>query len=213
MAEQPEPQDPREPARTGAPVSAHRSPRVARSTRERFATLTDGEVLKLATIGERLEARTYDTIIVVVGVVAAAIPMLYSVLWDFAEPDTEPPWWLDDLWLALFLPVLLYEFVTTAVRGRSLGKKICAIQVVRCDDGRVPGMARSLVRWVVPHAAIGLGIGAEVAEWGPEPMFLTSLSGGLSSLGWWLLVYASARWDQNRRGWHDKAAGTVVIQT
>ena len=30
-------------------------------------------------------------------------------------------------------------------------------------------------------------------------------------LALWLLVHVSSFWDDNGRGWHDKAAGTVVI--
>ena len=32
------------------------------------------------------------------------------------------------------------------------------------------------------------------------------------ALGWWLLVHATALWDRDRRGLHDKAAGTIVIK-
>lgn len=93
----------------------------------------------------------------------------------------------------ILLPIVatLYEVPLTAVRGQTLGKMILRIRVVRLDDGLVPGWGKSLGRGVIPMAPA-----------------LIPLTGWIGAL----LVYVSVLWDDKRRGWHDKAAKTVVIK-
>ena len=70
-------------------------------------------------------------------------------------------------------------------------------------DGAVPSPERALVRCVVPAAAGAVGcVGAALAD-----LRVPALAG----LALWLVVYVSAMWGRNGRGWHDMAAGTVVI--
>ncbi len=85
-----------------------------------------------------------------------------------------------------------YEVVLIAVRGQTLGKMLVSIKVIRADFGGVPGAGKSVIRWIIPVAA----------SWVPFIGFLVSL-----------LVYISLLWDSNRQGWHDKAAGTLVVKT
>ena len=62
---------------------------------------------------------------------------------------------------------------------------------------------RAFVRGIVPTAAAAGGIvAAALAD------FRYPALGGLVL---WLVVYASAMWGKAGRGWHDIAAGTVVI--
>jgi uncharacterized RDD family membrane protein YckC len=85
----------------------------------------------------------------------------------------------------------VYEVAMIALLGATLGKKVLGLRVVRLQDGRVPGWGPAILRWLVP---LGAGI----------------VSCGLGAV----LVYLSPFWDGARRkqGWHDKAAGTLVIR-
>jgi len=81
--------------------------------------------------------------------------------------------------------------VPTAARGRTIGKLIVGIKVLRADTWSEPGVGKSLGRWVVPAVP-----------------FVVIPFGRLLTL----LVYASAAWNKQGQGWHDKAAGTVVVR-
>ena len=74
------------------------------------------------------------------------------------------------------------------------------------------------IRWAVPLAATAPLVDAFIRDI-PE-MANREKAAALSgrawwlwvALGWWLLVHASALWDSNRRGWHDKASDTFVVK-
>lgn len=74
------------------------------------------------------------------------------------------------------------------------------------------GARRSIERWAVPHGA-GLLAGV-VAGAAAAPKF--GDYGLLVGADMWLVVsaviYLTALGDPHRRGWHDKAAGTVVVE-
>ena len=73
--------------------------------------------------------------------------------------------------------------------GRTVGNNVLRLRTVSAVTGRPAGAARVLVRLLVEGAgAIGLGIGTYI-------------------------VAASGGWDGSgaQRGWHDKAAGTMVV--
>ena len=84
-----------------------------------------------------------------------------------------------------------YEVTMIALKGQTLGKMATSIKVIRADNGLVPGWGKSIGRWTIP---IVLGF--------------VPLVGWILSL----LVYVSLTWDKARQGWHDKAAGTLVIK-
>lgn len=85
-----------------------------------------------------------------------------------------------------------YRVVTTALWGAGFGKIVLGMRVVvepgSQPGGDVPGWARSWKRWAVPQAA------------GLIPLPATGL-----------VAYLPALRDSRRRGLHDRAAGTVVI--
>jgi uncharacterized RDD family membrane protein YckC len=87
-----------------------------------------------------------------------------------------------------------YRVVTTAAWGQGLGKLLFGLKVVVDEPSEVgpvvPGWRRSLKRWAVPQAP------------GLIPLPATGL-----------LAYLPAMRDPRRRGLHDRAAGTVVIDT
>ena len=75
-----------------------------------------------------------------------------------------------------------------------------------------PSGAACMVRWAIPHgagllAAIVAGVASFRGHIAGEFLGVSAGAGLVA----WLLVYASSLWDSNGRGWHDKAAGTVVI--
>ena len=110
----------------------------------------------------------------------------------FVIPESEP-WGLMFLLQLVALglaAVFLYELPLTAVRGQTVGKMLTGTQVVRAADGAVPGWGRAAARWGVLYL----------------PMLVPIIGVPLA-----LLVGASPLFDPCRRGWHDKAAGTVVV--
>lgn len=84
-----------------------------------------------------------------------------------------------------------YEVATTALRGQTLGKAATGIRVARIGSLHGPGWGRSLVRWGLPALLGFIPIAA-------SPLILLP----------YLLAFA----DANRRGMHDKAAGTIVVR-
>jgi uncharacterized RDD family membrane protein YckC len=85
---------------------------------------------------------------------------------------------------------LLYEWLMVGLVGRTLGKMALGLHVVNAETGQKPGLGKSFIRWIIPMVgSIACGIGQ-------------------------LLVYLSPFWDKSGRqqGWHDKAAGTMVVQ-
>lgn len=180
------------------PGSAPGSPEAA----EGWATLGTGERVELAGAGSRLGARIIDWIILlIVSIILIVAGVLALVGLDFEDTDETEAEIEGGLGvfvgivLALFAIGLLYEVALIATRGQTLGKMATKIRVVRADNGFVPGWGKSLGRWLVP-AAFGI-LGS----------FIPFV--GLVAL----LVYASILWGRNRQGWHDKAAGTLVIKT
>ncbi|MCY3616123.1 MAG: RDD family protein [Acidimicrobiaceae bacterium] len=96
------------------------------------------------------------------------------------------------LFLLTFVGGLLlaaaYEIVFTAVKGQTPGKMITRVTVVSADDGTFPGWGASAGRWVIQFIAYLM-------------LFLPGL-----------ILHASLLWNDRHQGWHDLAAGTLVIQ-
>ncbi|WP_423920188.1 RDD family protein [Candidatus Poriferisodalis sp.] len=104
--------------------------------------------------------------------------------------------------LAILLFFLVgYEVMQTALWGRTLGKRIVDIRVVNLSTGGHPGWGRSLIRWAVPLVPV-----AALARVLPPPVVLAAFVGAV-------LCPLSLVWDRKNQGWHDKAAGTVVVRT
>jgi uncharacterized RDD family membrane protein YckC len=90
------------------------------------------------------------------------------------------------------LSMVAYRVVTTAMWGAGLGKALFGLKIVVDTTGETgaetPSWARSWKRWAVP---LGPGL---------IPLPATGL-----------LAFAPALRDERRRGLHDRAAGTIVI--
>ena len=96
----------------------------------------------------------------------------------------------------------LYVVICTAVFGRTIGKYAAGIKVIGIGNGRVPGFVRSTLRWL----AVSWGAVLELV-YGTWPIGIATLI--FVAL---MLTYAPILWDPRCRGWHDRAADTVVIE-
>ena len=173
-----------------------------------WATLGAGETLQLATPGARLGARIIDWIILGLVLIVLAIVLFVSFSRASFEFNLFGPAMTEEeqaaenrviatVGVASAAIVMLYEVALIAWRGQTVGKMATRIKVVRKDNGLVPGWGKSAGRWLVP-AIPGL-----VGWFNPSISFIGLLS---------FLVYASLTWDKARQGWHDKAAGTLVVK-
>ncbi|MEU5215642.1 RDD family protein [Streptomyces sp. NPDC020807] len=92
--------------------------------------------------------------------------------------------------LILGIATMLYEWLMVAFVGATLGKMAVGLRVVKEATGAKPGLGGSFIRWIIPMAG--------------------SLLCGLGQI----LVYLSPFFDNSGKlqGWHDRAAGTIVIK-
>ena len=163
-----------------------------------WAILGTGASVELASPGRRLGARVIDWMIMAVVVLfpLIAVFLLALGIGGFANENPEPFTDAETVALALALLAAVltmalilaaYEVALVAMKGQTLGKMATRIKVVGADDGLVPGWTRSILRWIVPGVA------------GIMPLLQQ-------------VVYLSITWDNARQGWHDIAAGTLVIK-
>jgi uncharacterized RDD family membrane protein YckC len=152
---------------------------------ESFPTTGPGS---LASIGQRAIARIIDTALV-------AVPLsIVSIVWYTDRSDGElsiaAPIWV----VALFFAIdLTYEVTMVHVWGRTLGKMLLGLRIVRLPDGDHPDWGQAGVRYLVP------GVADAIPVW----------FSGLFAIG----IYLTAMFDPVYRGVHDKAAGTLVLRT
>ena len=142
---------------------------------------------QLASIGQRIGARLLDGLII-----GLPLTILVFASSDFSE-DRETistPVWVQLLAAAVSA---LYEIVLIRQRGQTVGKRVLGIKVVRVTDGALPDWTASIVRYVLPVVPVLV----------PVPgVFLLSI-----------VVYLVAIVHPLRQGWHDRAAGTIVVTT
>lgn len=107
---------------------------------------------------------------------------------------------VDEVVWAIVATWAVYELVLTATRGQTLGKMATRTRVVRADEISRPdsdrgiGWSRSFVRLALPIVLL-------------LPVLLVPFYGALPAV----IGYLSIIWDRDRRGWHDKAANTLVV--
>ncbi|GHF25799.1 RDD family protein [Streptomyces griseoluteus] len=156
-----------------------------------------------AGLGRRFAARLIDNVFIGAVTAAAAVPLGVRAV-DHTQSKIEAArlsgrtvtvWLLDGttgVSLALVLAVLLvfgvvYEVLPTARWGRTLGKRLCGIQVRDIEGHQPPSFGAALRRWLVYSLPGVLGIGVIGVLW------------GLFDRPW-------------RQCWHDKAAHTFVAE-
>ncbi|MFJ8753352.1 RDD family protein [Streptomyces sp. NPDC102441] len=154
-----------------------------------------------AGLGKRLAARVIDTIVLGVLVGAAGFPLVTQATDHIDQKieaaklsgETVTVWLLDSTTAALFGGVLavflvlgcVLEAVPTAKWGRTLGKKLCGLEVRDIESHDTPAMGAALRRWLV-YGVLGL------------------IVVGVVNVLWCLI---DRPW---RQCWHDKAARTFV---
>ncbi len=137
----------------------------------------------LAAMWRRVVAQIIDQVIVVIPVVVVALIAGVRTTDDLTNKTFV-------INVAVVLSAFTYEFTMIAVWGRTVGKFALGTRVVRIDTGGPVLWWSSAIRALIPLAT------------GVIPAVGTALS---------LVVYAGAFWDRRHQGWHDKAAGTIVI--
>jgi uncharacterized RDD family membrane protein YckC len=140
----------------------------------------------LATIGRRVGARLLDGVIV--GLPLTILVFAVSDV-DQAKSTVHTP-----LWAQVFAAAVaaVYEVALIRLRGQTVGKRILGIKVARITDGVVPDWTASVVRYLLPVLPLLVPI---------PGIFVLSL-----------VIYLAAVVDPLRRGWHDRAAGTIVVK-
>ena len=140
----------------------------------------------LASIGQRIGARLLDGLII--GVPLTVLVFAASDVSEDRKTISTP------LWVQLVAAAIsaLYEIVLIRTRGQTVGKRVVGIKVVRSTDGALPDWTASVVRYVLPVVPVVI----------PVPgLFLLSL-----------VIYLVAIAHPLRQGWHDRAAGTIVVR-
>ena len=169
-------------------MSDNSDPSAADGRRTGWAELATGETVQLARIGARFGARVLDAIIV--AVVLVALFLLSSAISGSNDAADYSDFSVAGLFMGLVVGVG-YELVQIAVWGQTLGKRIVGVRVIHAEHGGLPGWGKAFGRWAIP----GL-------------LALIPLVGWILSI----LCYLSATWDRVYQGWHDKAAGTLVVK-
>ncbi|MFC9395232.1 RDD family protein [Streptomyces sp. NPDC057027] len=156
-----------------------------------------------AGLGRRLVARLIDSVVLGALVGAASVPFVTAAI-DHIEGKIEAAkqsgttvqvWLLDSttsvqfgiVLASLFVIGILYEALPTAKWGRTLGKKLCGIEVRDIEAHEPPTFGKALRRWLV-YSVLGL------------------LAIGVVNVLWCLF---DRPW---RQCWHDKAARTFVAR-
>jgi uncharacterized RDD family membrane protein YckC len=164
----------------------------AASPKAEWARTTSGQAVLLATPGARLGARLIDFTFMFIFWIALLFPTAFALdaldFWDDQSWPGTAIYWL--IIAPVFIVGLLYEVTMISAGGRTLGKMATGIHVIRKDTGDRPGPSRSTRRWVIP----GL-------------LLLIPFVGWLATL----FCRLSLTWGKERRGWHDKVGGTLVV--
>ena len=101
--------------------------------------------------------------------------------------------------VAWFVIAAIYEIGLTATRGQTLGKMAVTTQVLDRSGERLPAWNQSVVRWLVPSVPNLVGL------------VVIGVAVDVVAMVWAVGVYLPILRTASRRGWHDRVAGTVVI--
>lgn len=183
----------------------------------------------VAGLGRRLAARCIDTAMLCVlaagaTTVAVLVALFLSILVD--PPELIPIGPTDSekfdnafrvlstvLSALLLVPVAALEAWLLRCRSQSLGKDLCGIAVVRCDElCPTPKFGVAALRWVIVHAP-GVAVGAALwTAMGSADLPIRIAASMVCGIGACAPVCLTALLDERRRGWHDRAAGTIVVR-
>ncbi len=149
--------------------------------------------VQLATMGQRFLARLLDLFVnglVVFIAFMAGLAGSLGIKNGSATPGSGIVAAFFTFVVALSAFALLYEWLLIAFLGATLGKMALGLKVVKERNGQIPGLGSGFVRYIIPI------VGAFLCYIGTA------------------LVYLSPFFDDSGKlqGWHDRAAGTVVIK-
>ena len=99
-------------------------------------------------------------------------------------------------WMVIMVH-MFYFVVPTAMFGWSIGKLVVRTRIVDLKNHRSPNWWRATVRWVVPYAVVIVGLTVGL----PGDVMALVIAG----------VYLPIMLDL--RGWHDRAAHTLVVES
>lgn len=137
----------------------------------------------LAPMWRRILAQVIDQAVVLVPILAIGVGVGVRSVDDFSDNAFA-------INIAVVSVAFIYEFVMIGLWGRTLGKFALGTRAVRIDTGGPVLWYSSAIRALVPLAAgVIPGIGQILN----------------------LFVYVRAFFDPRRQGWHDRAAGTIVV--
>ena len=181
----------------------------------------NGEQRAVAHLGRRLVARLLDTLILILILV-----MIFTIFEIPIEDFGHALGWIRDMHSGdlvhdpenpfsglahvivfliiafVYLVALFYDMLFTAALGYTPGKRIMTIRIVRMEDGSKPRFWKGLTRALVLHS-----------PWGwLFALTFGSLSALMGTAAFLVIVYLAPVWNKQRRGWHDKTSGTVVVK-
>jgi uncharacterized RDD family membrane protein YckC len=139
-----------------------------------------------APIGRRAVARLVDFNLGIVLFVALVVALVVAV-GAAAGPSPDGTGGMLVAIVGTFLVYLLYEVVLIGAWGRTVGKQVLGLEVIRAADGRRPGLWRAFLRNLVPTVVL-------VAFFPLYP-----------------LTYAAAAITADHSGLNDRLAGTRVV--
>jgi uncharacterized RDD family membrane protein YckC len=146
-----------------------------------------GQTIPVIGFGRRLVASLIDMLVVgfftfILVVALSFVILLVDIFTAYKYPDREIPVDTMTLWLGLILSVI-YFVGYWAKSGQTIGKTMMGIRIVGADGATI-SWGKALLRYVG-----------------------YIISGLVLSLGFLWLAF-----DRKRQGWHDKIAGTYVLQ-
>ncbi|MFG3284982.1 RDD family protein [Streptomyces sp. NPDC048111] len=160
--------------------------------------------VEVASMGRRLGARLIDGVAigVILGIImAVGLAGAVGIAKDCDPNSADYSSCMNDAsagivsvmftWLAVIGAfTLLYEWLMVSLVGATLGKLALGLRVVKENTGQNPGLGAGFIRYIIPI------VGA----------FLCYIGA--------ILVYLSPFFDNSGKlqGWHDRAAGTLVIK-
>jgi len=116
--------------------------------------------------------------------------------------------------LLLLVGLFVYQAYLAANHGRSIGKWLVGLRLVREDDGAVDFVHAVLLRSWLPAAAVLALAGFLTRPFSTGAMFARVLTYGPLALAAGLVALGVATLSRDRdfRGFHDKLAGTKVVE-
>jgi uncharacterized RDD family membrane protein YckC len=162
---------------------------------EGYANVPGVGMVEVGTYGARFGARLLDMIFAYIVVIALNL-IFFGAAFAGSSAGSGPTSdaALGSLVASLLvsaLTLIFYDVIFVATMGSTPGKKILGMRIVNSRTGQKPSFGPALVRWGFP---IGLG-------------YITC------GLGYFLIVISPFFDGTGQlRGWHDKAANTLVIK-